>query len=183
MEDEKLVDLRNKFVDPNGYGKHCNERHMGSSYWFGGLLQLYMDQLPEPIIPQELYESLREPLRKRQATKFPFVVSPPTGPDAELAIGIYRKLLMELPSWSSTLFLCILQLAALALRRSGLYQLPKVGFIATFQPWMLSFPAHKSSHAENRLSHAVIEFLIENLERLVHGLPNLGDEEADAPPH
>lgn len=178
-----LETLQKTFDDAKGYGKQYRTHGAGTSYWFGGLLLLYMEQLPEPIIPSEFYEAFRGPLRDRQPSKFPFAVSTLSGSDATSVVDIYVALIMELPSWSKMVLLSVLRLAALASKRSGLYSLPKVGFVATFQPWILSLPNHRSNHKDNRLSHAVIEFLVDNMEKLIQGLQGSRDADQDCDLH
>lgn len=111
--EKRIKELKHIFDSPDRYGKGLS--------WDGytvhdaaNVLRRYLNDLPEPVVPLELYEKFREPLRG--ATKS--AVGDAEGPhfvddfDVDGAIVKYQQLIKELPPLNRQLLLYILDLLA-----------------------------------------------------------------------
>lgn len=170
--EKRIKELREAFNSPDRYGKGLD--------WTGytvhdaaNILRRYFNQLPEPIIPLEFYESFREPLRNHQAQ----AVGPMDGQnesigefDMDNAIRVYQRLITELPPLNRQLLLYILDLLAVFASKSDLNKMTTANLAAIFQPGILSHPNHDMAPPEYRLSQDVLIFLIENQDNFLIGM-------------
>lgn len=159
------------FDSPDRYGKGL--------VWDGytvhdaaNVLRRYLNDLPEPVVPLDLYEKFREPLKGTRA--------PPTGDsqppqpaqpfDEASAIARYQQLITELPPLNRQLLLYILDLLAVFAAKSDQNRMTPQNLAAIFQPGMLSHPSHAMAPEEYRLNQDVIIFLIENQDHFLIGM-------------
>lgn len=176
--EKRIKELKNIFDSPDRYGKGL--------VWDGytvhdaaNVLRRYLNDLPEPVVPLDLYEKFREPLRG--ATK------PSTadgeGPqfienfDMEGAIARYQQLITELPPLNRQLLLYILDLLAVFAAKSDQNRMNSQNLAAIFQPGMLSHPNHAMAPEEYRLNQCVIIFLIENQDHFLIGMQGTAADE------
>ena len=170
--EKRIKELRTAFNSPDRYGKGLD--------WSGytvhdaaNILRRYFNQLPEPIIPLDFYERVRDPLRHHQAQA--------VGPmdhqaedkgdfDLDNAIASYQKLITELPPLNRQLLLYILDLLAVFASKSDLNKMTTANLAAIFQPGILSHPNHDMAPSEYRLSQDVLIFLIENQDHFLIGM-------------
>lgn len=143
------------------------------------VLRRYLNDLPEPVVPLDLYEKFREPLRG--ATKQ--VAGDAEGPqfvpdfDEKAAIRIYQQLITELPPLNRQLLLYILDLLAVFAAKSEENRMTSQNLAAIFQPGMLSHPQHAMAPEEYRLNQCVIIFLIENQDHFLIGMQGTAADE------
>ena len=143
------------------------------------VLRRYLNDLPEPVVPLDLYEKFREPLRgaTRQA------VGDAEGPqfvenfDMDAAIAKYQQLITELPPLNRQLMLYILDLLAVFAAKSDQNRMNAQNLAAIFQPGMLSHPNHAMAPEEYRLNQCVIIFLIENQDNFLIGMQGTAADE------
>ncbi|RFU76964.1 hypothetical protein TARUN_5277 [Trichoderma arundinaceum] len=169
--EKRIKELKTIFDSPDRYGKGL--------VWEGytvhdaaNVLRRYLNDLPEPVVPLDLYEKFRDPLRG--ATKQ--AVGDTEGPqfvenfDERAAIEKYQKLITELPPLNKQLLLYILDLLAVFAAKSDENRMNSQNLAAIFQPGMLSHPSHAMAPEEYRLNQCVIIFLIENQDHFLIGM-------------
>ena len=143
------------------------------------VLRRYLNDLPEPVVPLDLYEKFREPLRG--ATKQ--AGADGEGPqfvenfDMDHAIARYQQLITELPPLNRQLLLYILDLLAVFAAKSDQNRMNSQNLAAIFQPGMLSHPNHAMAPEEYRLNQSVIIFLIENQDHFLIGMQGTAADE------
>lgn len=143
------------------------------------VLRRYLNDLPEPVVPLDLYEKFREPLRG--ATKQ--AVGDADGPqfvehfNEAVAIDQYQRLITELPPLNRQLLLYLLDLLAVFAAKADENRMNSQNLAAIFQPGMLSHPTHDMSPEEYRLNQCVIIFLIENQDHFLIGMQGTGTDE------
>jgi GTPase-activating protein SAC7 len=176
--EKRIKELKTIFDSPDRYGKGL--------VWDGytvhdaaNLLRRYLNDLPEPVVPLDLYEKFREPLRG--ATKA--AVGDAEGPqfvdnfDMDGAIRRYQQLITELPPLNRQLLLYILDLLAVFAAKADENRMTSQNLAAIFQPGMLSHPAHAMAPEEYRLNQCVIIFLIENQDHFLIGMQGTAADE------
>lgn len=176
--EKRIKELKHTFDSSDRYGKGL--------VWDGytvhdaaNVLRRYLNDLPEPVVPLDLYEKFRDPLRG--ATIQPS--SDAEGPqfvdsfDEQAAIKKYQQLITELPPLNRQLLLYILDLLAVFAAKSDENRMTPQNLAAIFQPGMLSHPNHAMAPGEYRLNQCVLIFLIENQDHFLIGMHgNVVDE-------
>ncbi|KAK4456017.1 hypothetical protein QBC34DRAFT_388647 [Podospora aff. communis PSN243] len=176
--EKRIKELKTIFDSPDRYGKGL--------VWDGytvhdaaNVLRRYLNDLPEPVVPLDLYERFREPLRG--ATKQ--AGADGEGPqfvenfDMDDAIAKYQQLITELPPLNRQLLLYILDLLAVFAAKSDQNRMNSQNLAAIFQPGMLSHPSHAMAPEEYRLNQSVIIFLIENQDHFLIGMQGTAADE------
>jgi len=168
---KRIKELAAIFDSPDRYGKGLD--------WAGytvhdaaNVLRRYLNQLPEPIVPLDLYDRFRAPLRghTREAVGDNEGTQLDSGFDVDTAIVTYQHLITELPPLNRQLLLYILDLLAVFASKSDENRMTSQNLAAIFQPGMLSHPMHDMSPPEYRLSQDVLIFLIENQDHFLIGM-------------
>ncbi|KAF5027874.1 hypothetical protein F66182_15 [Fusarium sp. NRRL 66182] len=176
--EKRIKELKTIFDSPDRYGKGL--------VWEGytvhdaaNVLRRYLNDLPEPVVPLDLYEKFRDPLRG--ATKQ--AVGDAEGPqfvenfNEKAAIERYQQLITELPPLNRQLLLYILDLLAVFAAKADENRMNSQNLAAIFQPGMLSHPAHAMAPEEYRLNQCVIIFLIENQDHFLIGMQGTAADE------
>ena len=166
------------FDSPDRYGKGLD--------WAGytvhdaaNVLRRYLNNLPEPIVPLDLYDRFREPLAGHTKE----AVGDEEGPqlqddfDHEKAIATYQQLITELPPLNRQLLLYILDLLAVFASKSDENRMTSANLAAIFQPGILSHPQHDMRPEQYRLSQDVLIFLIENQDNFLIGMRGTAADE------
>lgn len=176
--EKRIKELKHAFNSPDRYGKGL--------VWEGytvhdaaNVLRRYLNDLPEPVVPLELYEKFREPLRGATKQTAGDVEGPQfvEGFDMHAAIARYQQLITELPPLNRQLLLYILDLLAVFAAKSDENRMNSQNLAAIFQPGMLSHPNHAMAPEEYRLNQAVIIFLIENQDHFLIGMQGTAADE------
>jgi hypothetical protein len=151
--EKRIKELKLAFDSPDRYGKGLD--------WAGytvhdaaNVLRRYLNNLPEPIVPLDLYDQFRKPLvgHTKEA------VGDQEGPqlqddfDANKAIVTYQHLITELPPLNRQLLLYILDLLAVFASKSDENRMTSANLAAIFQPGILSHPDHDMKPEQYRLS-------------------------------
>ncbi|KAL2260580.1 hypothetical protein VTK26DRAFT_5359 [Humicola hyalothermophila] len=176
--EKRIKELKNVFDSPDRYGKGL--------VWDGytvhdaaNVLRRYLNDLPEPVVPLDLYEKFREPLRGATRPG----AGDAEGPqfvdnfDMDAAITRYQQLITELPPLNRQLLLYILDLLAVFAAKSDQNRMTSQNLAAIFQPGMLSHPSHAMAPEEYRLNQCVIIFLIENQDHFLIGMQGTAADE------
>ncbi|KAF2468976.1 RhoGAP-domain-containing protein [Lindgomyces ingoldianus] len=177
--EKRIKELKIAFDTPPRWGKGLD--------WTGytvhdaaNILRRYFNQLPEPIIPLQHYDSFRHPLRNHQAEAVgPLEGQAPSigGFDPDAAVRIYQHLIKELPSLNRQLLLYILDLLAVFAAKSDVNKMTTSNLAAIFQPGILSHPQHDMSPQDYRLSQDVLIFLIDNQDHFLIGMEGTAVDE------
>ncbi|EMR62307.1 putative rho-gtpase-activating protein [Eutypa lata UCREL1] len=176
--EKRIKELKIQFDSPDRYGKGL--------VWDGytvhdaaNVLRRYLNDLPEPVVPLDLYERFREPLRghTKQAVGDSEGTQLVDNFDEREAIAKYQQLIKELPPLNRQLLLYILDLLAVFAAKADENRMTAQNLAAIFQPGMLSHPAHAMAPEEYRLNQCVIIFLIENQDHFLIGMQGTGTDE------
>ncbi|KAK7743759.1 GTPase activating protein (GAP) for Rho1p [Diatrype stigma] len=176
--EKRIKELKIQFDSPDRYGKGL--------VWDGytvhdaaNVLRRYLNDLPEPVVPLDLYERFREPLRghTKQAVGDAEGTQLVENFDERQAIAKYQQLIKELPPLNRQLLLYILDLLAVFAAKADENRMTAQNLAAIFQPGMLSHPAHAMAPEEYRLNQCVIIFLIENQDHFLIGMQGTGTDE------
>jgi GTPase-activating protein SAC7 len=176
--EKRIKELKTIFDSPDRYGKGLD--------WAGytvhdaaNVLRRYLNNLPEPIVPLDLYDRFREPLAGHTKE----AVGDEEGPqlqddfDVNKAITTYQQLITELPPLNRQLLLYILDLLAVFASKSDENRMTSANLAAIFQPGIISHPDHDMSPGQYRLSQDVLIFLIENQDHFLIGMRGTAADE------
>ncbi|PHH52970.1 Rho-GTPase-activating protein 5 [Ceratocystis fimbriata CBS 114723] len=169
--EKRIKELKTIFDSPDRYGKGL--------VWEGytvhdaaNVLRRYLNDLPEPVVPLDLYEKFRQPLKGA-------VMRAPNhnegshllqNVDPNHVIARYQNLITELPPLNRQLLLYLLDLLAVFAAKADENRMNSQNLAAIFQPGMLSHPDHDMLPEEYRLNQSVIIFLIENQDHFLIGM-------------
>lgn len=176
--EKRIKELKIQFDSPDRYGKGL--------VWDGytvhdaaNVLRRYLNDLPEPVVPLDLYEKFRDPLRghTKQAVGDIEGSQLVENFDEADAIVKYQQLIKELPPLNRQLLLYILDLLAVFAAKAEENRMTAQNLAAIFQPGMLSHPQHAMAPEEYRLNQCVIIFLIENQDHFLIGMQGTGTDE------
>ncbi|KAI0526496.1 hypothetical protein F5B22DRAFT_586107 [Xylaria bambusicola] len=176
--EKRIKELKIQFDSPDRYGKGL--------VWDGytvhdaaNVLRRYLNDLPEPVVPLDLYERFREPLRghTKQAVGDNEGTQLLENFDQHEAVVKYQALIKELPPLNRQLLLYILDLLAVFAAKSDENRMTAQNLAAIFQPGMLSHPQHAMAPEEYRLNQCVIIFLIEHQDHFLIGMQGTGTDE------
>ncbi|KAI1743695.1 hypothetical protein F4680DRAFT_354079 [Xylaria scruposa] len=176
--EKRIKELKIQFDSPDRYGKGL--------VWDGytvhdaaNVLRRYLNDLPEPVVPLELYRRFREPLRghTKQAVGDTEGTQLLDNFDQQEAVEKYQELIKELPPLNRQLLLYILDLLAVFAAKSDENLMTAQNLAAIFQPGMLSHPHHAMAPEEYRLNQCVLIFLIEHQDHFLIGMQGTGTDE------
>ncbi|KAI1769049.1 RhoGAP-domain-containing protein [Hypoxylon sp. FL1150] len=176
--EKRIKELKIQFDSPDRYGKGL--------VWDGytvhdaaNVLRRYLNDLPEPVVPLDLYEKFRDPLRghTKQAVGDIEGSQLVENFDEADAIVKYQQLIKELPPLNRQLLLYILDLLAVFAAKAEENRMTAQNLAAIFQPGMLSHPQHAMAPEEYRLNQCVIIFLIENQDHFLIGMQGTATDE------
>ncbi|KAI8964124.1 RhoGAP-domain-containing protein [Daldinia sp. FL1419] len=176
--EKRIKELKTQFDSPDRYGKGL--------VWDGytvhdaaNVLRRYLNDLPEPVVPLDLYERFRDPLRghTKQAVGDTEGTQLVEDFNEAEAIEKYQQLIKELPPLNRQLLLYILDLLAVFAAKADENRMTAQNLAAIFQPGMLSHPQHAMAPEEYRLNQCVIIFLIENQDHFLIGMQGTGTDE------
>lgn len=176
--EKRIKELKIQFDSPDRYGKGL--------VWDGytvhdaaNVLRRYLNDLPEPVVPLELYGRFREPLRghTKQAVGDTEGTQLLENFDQQEAVDKYQDLIKDLPPLNRQLLLYILDLLAVFAAKANENLMTAQNLAAIFQPGMLSHPHHAMAPEEYRLNQCVLIFLIEHQDHFLIGMQGTGTDE------
>ncbi|KAI0166084.1 RhoGAP-domain-containing protein [Xylariaceae sp. FL1272] len=176
--EKRIKELKIQFDSPDRYGKGL--------VWDGytvhdaaNVLRRYLNDLPEPVVPLDLYAHFREPLRghTKQAVGDTEGSQFADTFNEEEAVAKYQQLIKDLPPLNRQLLLYILDLLAVFAAKADENRMTAQNLAAIFQPGMLSHPQHAMAPEEYRLNQCVIIFLIEHQDNFLIGMQGTGTDE------
>ncbi|KAF3022594.1 hypothetical protein E8E14_013580 [Neopestalotiopsis sp. 37M] len=176
--EKRIKELKLAFDSPDRYGKGL--------VWDGytvhdaaNVLRRYLNDLPEPVVPLDLYEKFRQPLKGHTKQAVGDVEGTQLADNFNEAEAIhkYQELIKILPPLNRQLLLYILDLLAVFAAKADENRMTAQNLAAIFQPGMLSHPNHAMAPEEYRLNQCVIIFLIENQDHFLIGMQGTAADE------
>ncbi|KAN0065702.1 GTPase activating protein (GAP) for Rho1p [Thecaphora frezii] len=152
---KRMKELQETFDTPPRYGKSVDWSKY-SVHDAASVLRRYLNHMPEPIVPLDLYTEFRNVMAKE-----------PFNPDS--AVRTYRLLITSMPPANQYLLLYVLDLLAVFAQKSDKNLMPASNLAVLFQPGIISHPSHITSPIEHKLSVEVLEFLIQHQDQFVLG--------------
>ncbi|KZP00384.1 Rho GTPase activation protein [Calocera viscosa TUFC12733] len=145
---KRMRDLQATFEKPPRYGKSLDwKKEHYTTHDVASVFRRYLTQMPEPVIPHQLYHQFRDTMAKK-----PF--------DRDQAIKTYQRLIRSMPRANQYLLLYVLDLLSVFARKSDINLMPASNLALIFRPGLISHPSHELSPEEHQLSLQVLEFLI-----------------------
>ncbi|KIK10036.1 hypothetical protein K443DRAFT_80815 [Laccaria amethystina LaAM-08-1] len=144
----RMRDLQASFETPPRYGKNLDwKQEQYTTHDVASVFRRYLTQMPEPVIPYDMYHHFRDALAKE-----PF--------NQEEVISTYKSLIRKMPRANQYLLLYVLDLLSVFARKSEKNLMTATNLAVIFRPGLISHPQHEMSPQEHALSQRVLEFLI-----------------------
>ncbi|KAF9223716.1 Rho GTPase activation protein [Gyrodon lividus] len=156
---KRMRDLQAAFETPPRYGKSLdwkNEHY--TTHDVASVFRRYLTQMPEPVIPHDMYHDFRDALAKR-----PF--------NHDVVIATYKRLISRMPRANQYLLLYVLDLLSVFARKSDKNLMTATNLAVIFRPGLISHPNHELSPGEHQLSQKVLEFLIDQQDWFLLDIP------------
>ncbi|KAF6759944.1 Rho GTPase activation protein [Ephemerocybe angulata] len=144
----RMRELQAAFETPPRYGKNLDwKQETYTTHDVASVFRRYLTQMPEPVIPYDLYHQFRDALGRE-----PF--------NQEEVIARYKALIRQMPRSNQYLLLYVLDLLSVFARKSDKNLMTATNLAVIFRPGLMSHPQHEMSPHEHALSQRVLEFLI-----------------------
>ncbi|THV07248.1 Rho GTPase activation protein [Dendrothele bispora CBS 962.96] len=144
----RMRELQGLFESPPRYGKSLDwKQSTYTAHDVASVFRRYLTQMPEPVIPYDMYHDFRDALAKE-----PF--------NQEEVITTYKRLIRQMPRPNQYLLLYVLDLLSVFARKSDKNLMTATNLAVIFRPGLISHPRHEMSPTEHALSQRVLEFLI-----------------------
>ncbi|KIJ13401.1 hypothetical protein PAXINDRAFT_170478 [Paxillus involutus ATCC 200175] len=156
---KRMRDLQAAFETPPRYGKSLdwkNEHY--TTHDVASVFRRYLTQMPEPVIPHDMYHDFRDALAQR-----PF--------NHDEVIATYKRLVSRMPRANQYLLLYVLDLLSVFARKSDKNLMTAANLAVIFRPGLISHPNHELSPGEHQLSQKVLEFLIDQQDWFLLDIP------------
>ncbi|KAL1737619.1 Rho GTPase activation protein, partial [Schizophyllum fasciatum] len=141
------------------YGKDLDwKQETYTTHDVASVFRRYLTQMPEPVIPYDLYHDFRDALAKQPNTH-------------EQVVTTYKRLLRQMPPPNQYLLLYVLDLLSVFARKADKNLMTAENLAVIFRPGIISHPSHELSPNEHRLSQKVLEFLIAHQELFIFDIP------------
>ncbi|KAG1739174.1 Rho GTPase activation protein [Suillus paluster] len=145
---KRMRDLQAAFETPPRYGKSLDWKNEHfTTHDVASVFRRYLTQMPEPVIPHDMYHDFRDILEKK-----PF--------NHDEVIATYKRLIRRMPRANQYLLLYVLDLLSVFARKSDKNLMTATNLAVIFRPGLISHPNHELSPGEHALSQRVLEFLI-----------------------
>ncbi|KAJ7096515.1 Rho GTPase activation protein [Mycena belliarum] len=145
---KRMRELQALFEAPPRYGKSLDwKQESYTTHDVASVFRRYLTQMPEPVIPHDMYHAVRDALAKQ-----PF--------NQDEVIATYKRLIRGMPRANQYLLLYVLDLLSVFARKSDTNLMTASNLAVIFRPGLISHPAHEMSPTEHDLSQKVLEFLI-----------------------
>ncbi|KAG8213260.1 Rho GTPase activation protein [Butyriboletus roseoflavus] len=156
---KRMRDLQAAFETPPRYGKSLdwkNEHY--TTHDVASVFRRYLTQMPEPVIPHDMYHDFRDVLARQ-----PF--------NHDNVVVTYKNLIARMPRANQYLLLYLLDLLSVFARKSDKNLMTPANLAVIFRPGLISHPNHELSPGEHQLSQKVLEFLIDQQDSFLLDIP------------
>ncbi|TFK27780.1 Rho GTPase activation protein, partial [Coprinopsis marcescibilis] len=151
--------LQETFETPPRYGKNLDwKQEQYTTHDVASVFRRYLTQMPEPVIPYDLYHQFRDVLAKEPYNQ-------------EEVIAKYKSLMRQMPRANQYLLLYVLDLLSVFARKSDINLMTATNLAVIFRPGLISHPNHEMSPPEHALSQKVLEFLIAHQDWFMLDIP------------
>lgn len=145
---KRMRELQAAFEQPPRYGKSLDwKKETYTTHDVASVFRRYLTQMPEPVIPNDMYHDFRDALAKQPV-------------NTDEAITTYKRLIRNMPRPNQYLLLYVLDLLSVFARKSDKNLMTAANLAVIFRPALISHPKHEMSPQEHALSQQVLEFLI-----------------------
>ncbi|KAF8556233.1 Rho GTPase activation protein [Imleria badia] len=156
---KRMRDLQAAFETPPRYGKSLDwKSEHYTTHDVASVFRRYLTQMPEPVIPHDMYHDFRDVLAKQ-----PF--------NHDNVVATYRHLISRMPRANQYLLLYVLDLLSVFARKSDKNLMTPANLAVIFRPGLISHPNHELSPGEHQLSQKVLEFLIDQQDSFLLDIP------------
>ncbi|KAJ6520910.1 Rho GTPase activation protein [Mycena vulgaris] len=166
---KRMRELQALFEAPPRYGKSLDwKQESYTTHDVASVFRRYLTQMPEPVIPHDMYHAVRDALAKQ-----PF--------NQDEVIATYKRLIRAMPRANQYLLLYVLDLLSVFARKSDKNLMTASNLAVIFRPGLISHPAHEMSPTEHNLSQQVLEFLIAQQDWFMLDIPPPPQHEPGSP--
>ncbi|KAF8903644.1 Rho GTPase activation protein [Mucidula mucida] len=145
---KRMRELQAVFETPPRYGKSLDWKQVQyTPHDVASVFRRYLTQMPEPVIPYDMYHDFRNALAKEPYNQ-------------EEIISTYKGLIRKMPRPNQYLLLYVLDLLSVFARKADINLMNASNLAVIFRPGLISHPEHEMSPKEHSLSQRVLEFLI-----------------------
>ncbi|KAF5382185.1 hypothetical protein D9615_004438 [Tricholomella constricta] len=167
---KRMRELQAKFETPPRYGKNIDwKNETYTTHDVASVFRRYLTQMPEPVIPHDMYHMFRDALTK------------PIHNQREI-IATYKRLIKQMPRPNQFLLLYVLDLLSVFSRKSEKNLMTSTNLAVIFRPGLISHPLHEMSPGEHALSQRVLEFLIAHQDNFMLDIPPPPPNSMGSPP-
>ncbi|KZT29820.1 Rho GTPase activation protein [Neolentinus lepideus HHB14362 ss-1] len=167
---KRMRELQAIFETPPRYGKNLdwvNEHY--TTHDVASVFRRYLTQMPEPVIPHDMYHDFRDALAKKPV-------------NTEEVIAKYKQLIRQMPRANQYLLLYVLDLLSVFARKSEKNLMTAQNLAVIFRPGLINHPDHELSPKEHQLSQDVLEFLIAHQDWFILDIPPPPDSTSPGAP-
>ncbi|KAI0044168.1 Rho GTPase activation protein [Auriscalpium vulgare] len=156
---KRMRDLQAIFEAPPRYGKSIDwKKENYTTHDVASVFRRYLTQMPEPVIPHDLYHQFRDAIAKKPYNQ-------------DEVIATYKRLIHSMPHANQYLLLYVLDLLSVFARKSDKNLMTAQNLAVIFRPGLISHPTHEMSPPEHQLSQEVLEFLIAHQDWFMLDIP------------
>ncbi|CDO72483.1 hypothetical protein BN946_scf184980.g24 [Trametes cinnabarina] len=156
---KRMRELQAAFETPPRYGKNLDwKKENYTTHDVASVFRRYLTQMPEPVIPHDMYHLFRDALAKK-----PF--------NQDEVIATYKRLIRAMPRANQYLLLYVLDLLSVFARKSDKNLMTAKNLAVIFRPALIAHPSHEMSPQEHQLSQDVLEFLIAHQDWFMLDIP------------
>ncbi|KAI9061134.1 Rho GTPase activation protein [Trametes sanguinea] len=156
---KRMRELQAAFETPPRYGKNLDwKKENYTTHDVASVFRRYLTQMPEPVIPHDMYHQFRDALAKK-----PF--------NQDEVIATYKRLIRSMPRANQYLLLYVLDLLSVFARKSDKNLMTAKNLAVIFRPALIAHPTHEMSPQEHQLSQDVLEFLIAHQDWFMLDIP------------
>ncbi|RPD74969.1 Rho GTPase activation protein [Lentinus tigrinus ALCF2SS1-7] len=156
---KRMRELQAAFETPPRYGKNLDwKKEQFTTHDVASVFRRYLTQMPEPVIPHDMYHLFRDALAKKPYNE-------------DEVIATYKRLIRSMPRANQYLLLYVLDLLSVFARKSDKNLMTAKNLAVIFRPALIAHPSHEMSPQEHQLSQDVLEFLIKHQDWFMLDIP------------
>ncbi|KAI0707191.1 Rho GTPase activation protein [Earliella scabrosa] len=156
---KRMRELQAAFETPPRYGKNLDwKKEQFTTHDVASVFRRYLTQMPEPVIPHDMYHLFRDALAKKPYNE-------------DEVIATYKRLIRSMPRANQYLLLYVLDLLSVFARKWDKNLMTAKNLAVIFRPALIAHPTHEMSPQEHQLSQDVLEFLIKHQDWFMLDIP------------
>ncbi|KAF7965948.1 hypothetical protein HWV62_2326 [Athelia sp. TMB] len=156
---KRMRELQAEFETAPRYGKSLDwKKENYTTHDVASVFRRYLTQMPEPVIPYDMYHDFRDAL-----LKIPF--------KEDEVVASYKSLILRMPRPNQYLLLYVLDLLSVFARKCDKNLMTASNLAVIFRPGLIAHPEHEMLPREHDLSQKVLEFLIAQQDWFILDIP------------